>query len=772
MIRNQIPGEPAMAQENSDAAFMISPSSLPYHNQYVDRTTYNSQTKQYYMLRSYLEHLEQVGGGTLTLTKGTYVITNTLYVSSNIMIVLEDGAKIIKGKDSGTSKFLASKSLFQLIAPSKSKERKTTAKYDGETNISIKGEGNAIIDMDFMKNAKAIVMGHNANILVQGITFQNMYQGNFIKIAASKAVKITDNTFRYYKRSYYGTKEAISLEIPDINTRMFLYKWSNQDQTVNQNITIVNNTFFQLERAIGSVKYTQNQYQKDIKIENNEITGTSSHGIRILNWENAVIKDNIFSDITNGKKNAKGIVMSGGVNPTITHNTFRDMDRPIQIMPWKNNHYGSDYEISYNNISEENKLDMLSNHLENMREYFIRYNKTYGVFDKNTEKWEIYDDEVSSYTVEADSVPFQNQYINYRTYNENTRQYYVLRSYLEQLERIGGGILHIKQGTYELSNVLYVPSNVTINFEDGVVLKKIDETKSEDIESSKSMFQLVAPSKSKQSGAYGGYNGEHDISFIGEGDVIIDLGYVKDSIGIILGHNKNVTITGIRFLHMNGGHFIELDASQDVVIKDNQFRYHKTSKSGIKEAINIDTPDKTTGGFNSVWTTYDRTPNKDILITNNYFENLERAIGTHKYSEGKYHENIQITENTIYRTDSDAIRMMNWKNPIVKENKIEMVAGGGSNDRAILASGLVNPTITDNTFIDMARPIQIMPWKNHGRGEEYAITYNDISQVNIDLMLKNQLIRVGESFLRINKIYNEFRSGTVKYYYTNQYIQW
>jgi hypothetical protein len=208
------------------------------------------------------------------------------------------------------------------------------------------------------------------------------------------------------------------------------------------------------------------------------------------------------------------------------------------------------------------------------------------------------------------------------------------------------------------------------------------------------------------------------------------MNFVPGCLGIMMGHNRNVTISNITFQNMKGGHFIELDDSQNVEIENNHFMYHKPSETGLKEAINIDTPDKTTGGFHAIWTNYDCTPDKDIVIQNNYFSDLERAIGTHKYSGAQYHENVQIINNKISNTDSDAIRILNWKNPVVTGNEIKNVAGGTANKRAILASGVINPVITNNTFIKVSRSIQIMPWKNTDPGSQYAITYNDISKEN------------------------------------------
>ncbi len=752
--------------------YTVTTSSTPYQNQYIKYSTYNDKTKHYYVLRSYLEKIEKTGGGTLILSKGTYVVTNTLYVPSNVTIYLKDGVKLVKGNDTGTTKIAPSKSLFQLVTPSKQSKSGSAVKYDGESGIIIKGKGTAVIDLNYVKGATAIVIGHNSNVTVKGITFKKMYDGSFIRVGASKNINIRNNTFRYYKASATGSREAVALEVPDSATKTFSYPWSKEDKTVNSDITIEGNVFKQLERAIGSAKYTSGKYQTNIQIVGNTLSNIRSSAIRVLNWKDCVIQDNHFTSIQNTSGTLKVVLVSGAKNPSITGNTFTDVDRIIQIMPWKNSNYGNSYAITYNEISDVNKAAILENTVVNASEYLIRYNKTYNEFTKNTEKWMIYDKTVNSFLVQPDSEPFQNLYTTYSTYNSDTKQYYMVRSYLEQLERLGGGTLTLKAGTYQICNTLYVPSNTTLKFEDGVIMKKTEQTSVEDLNTAKSLFQLITPSKSTTEGVYGGYNGDTNISFVGQGTVIFDLDYIQDSIAIVIGHNTNIKISGINFQNMYSGHFIELDASNNVTIENNSFRNHKASASGIKEAINLDTPDVTTKGFNVIWSNHDCTPNKNVIIQNNTFEDLERAIGTHKYSGDKYHENVQILNNKIYKTDSDAIRILNWKNPVITGNRIELVADGQDNNRAILASGIINPTITGNTFVDAARPIQIFPWKNEGDGSQYAITYNVISSDNITAMLKNDLVRVQETFIRINHKYDVYDTDTDKYYYSGEYVSY
>ena len=764
------PSSYKMVEAAAKKSYTVTTKSKPYKNNFTKYSTYNNKTNHYYMLRSYFELLEEQGGGTLNLSKGTYVVTNTLYVPSNVTVVLKPGAVIKKGNDTGTKALQPSKSLLQFIAPSKSSKVSVATKYNGEKNITIKGGKGSAIDLDYSKDTTGIIIGHSQDITIEGLTFKNMFNGSFIKVAATKDLLIRNNTFMNHKDSDSNTREAIGIELPDSVTNSFNYSWSKNDKTVSMDITIEDNTFKNLERAIGSIKYTDKKYHKNIRISSNTISKTDSSAIRVLNWDSPIISGNEFTNITNKDKNLKVILVSGAINPTISQNSFTSSDRAIQIMPAKNTNNGSKYPITYNTISSVNKEDMLTNVLKDMAEHYIRYNKTYEEFTLDTEKWDIVDTNQKNFALSADSQTYNNYFTNFSTYNKTTKQYYVLRSYLEQLERTGGGTLTLTKGTYEITNTLYVPSNVTIILEDGVIIRKTELKGDTELNNSKSIFQLASPTNSKIAGYYGGHNGEKNIHFIGKGNATIDLNFVEDSLGIVMGHNSNVSIKGITFTNMFSGHFLEVDAAKDVLIENNKFLESKPSKGGIKEGINLDTPDDITKGFNVIWTNYDKTPNKNIVIRNNTFNNLERAIGTHKYSEEKYHESIQIINNKISNTSSDAIRILNWSNPTIKDNVIENVRG--TDDRAILISGVKNPMITNNTFKNSPRPIQIMSWKNTDTGAVYAVTDNTVSSENISLMLKNYLVNVSETFIRINKTYNVFDSNTEKLQYSYEYISY
>lgn len=366
------------------------------------------------------------------------------------------------------------------------------------------------------------------------------------------------------------------------------------------------------------------------------------------------------------------------------------------------------------------------------------------------------------YTISPTTKPIDKTMLKYTTYNNHTKQYYLLRSYLEKLEDKGGGTLVLKKGTYTITNTLYVPSNVTVLMKNGVTLVKGKKTGTSKMIAAKSMFQLIKPSKATKSGVYGKYNGEKNISFIGEGNVTINMDYKQDGIAIIMGHNRNIKVKNINFKNMYSGHFIELDASQNVVIQENSFIGSRASVKKNKEAINLDTPDKTTAGWSQKWSTYDKTPNKQVTIENNSFKTLDRAIGTHKYSSGKYHEQMVIRNNVIDQTRLDAIRVMNWKNPIIENNTIKNIARRSAGIRGILASGAINPTFQNNTFENVGRTIQFIAWKNDGPGAQYGIIYNRLTKENKQVLVTNKAINTVETIIRINKQYNEYSKNTEK----------
>lgn len=374
---------PSNSIEAKTETYTITPNSDTYNKNFISSTTYNKYTKHYYLIRSYLEKIEESGGGKLVLEKGTYTVSNVLFVPSNVKIILEDGVKIINGNKTGTSKFDADKSIFQFICPSLGKEESVYSKYDGEKNISIIGSGTATIDLNFEKDGIAIIAGHNQNIRIENITFQNMYSGHFIEMNATKDAAIINNQFMNSKPSSTRIKEAINLDTPDKLTNGWSSKWSMFDKTPNSNIEIENNVFYDLDRAIGTHKYSGGKYHDQIIIRNNKIEKMRQDAIRVLNWSNPTIENNTFLNVDPGINYAnRGILASGAINPTFQYNIFVDVPRAIQFIAWKNSDSGSEYNVTYSELSEENKETLSTNTIINFLEDFIRINPEYKKYDK------------------------------------------------------------------------------------------------------------------------------------------------------------------------------------------------------------------------------------------------------------------------------------------------------------------------------------------------------------------------------------------------------
>lgn len=384
----------------------------------------------------------------------------------------------------------------------------------------------------------------------------------------------------------------------------------------------------------------------------------------------------------------------------------------------------------------------------------------------------ILDGEGELYVIDSESAPFNNNYTTYGTYNSNTHCYYLLRSYLEQLDKAGGGVLVLKQDSYPITNTLCIPSNTTIILEDGARIIKSYKTGTSGLSYTRSLFQTVSYRNSAREGVFSGYNGEHDIAIIGEGSATIDMNNLNCA-AVVAAHCSNLTIKGIQFLNMNTNHFIELDASRNVTITGNLFKGHTGSSTTRKEAINLDTPDKATGGFSQYWTSYDATPNKNITISDNVFIDLECAIGTHKYSENKYHTNIQITGNNFINMQSYAIRAMNWKSPVISDNYFYNTDSPEKKEQiAIILNGVVNPTITENLIHHFTTPISAYHWQNSGNGSEYAPTYNEFSTENISALKKNYIMEVVNNYIEYYPKLNNFKaSGIVKYPIEAEYIK-
>ena len=355
-----------------------------------------------------------------------------------------------------------------------------------------------------------------------------------------------------------------------------------------------------------------------------------------------------------------------------------------------------------------------------------------------------------NYTVTPKKVASEAKKNHSSFVNKYVQHYLGLNDYLEKMRKKGGGTLTIKKGTYKISNAIYVPSNVTIIFEDGVVFKKINKTGKSDLKPSGSMWQLCPHNKYSKKNSIGKYNGTKNVKFIAKGKVTFDMKNIS-GICIVAAHNKNIEISGITFKGMNGNHYIEVNGTKKAYIHDCTFKKAKKKtlkKFYMKEAINIDLSDEKTGGLPLDWVKKDKTPCKDITIENNVFDGNTRGVGTHKYSQnskGKniYHTNIKINNNTFKDIYDNGVFVLNWKNTVITNNTFTNIGntsnkGYSSGAHGISGGGVKGITITGNSFEDIARSaVYFIVQQNVGGGSEYKKVLVNITKKETEAMINN-----------------------------------
>lgn len=303
------------------------------------------------------------------------------------------------------------------------------------------------------------------------------------------------------------------------------------------------------------------------------------------------------------------------------------------------------------------------------------------------------------YVIDPNSVSLNLDYPSYSNYNSDSKWYWIFRSYLEQIEKDGGGTLAITAGptgsfTYDISLPLGVGSNTTIVIGDGVTIRNLAEKNATGSNTAGTLFALVSNDAINGDSVYSGSMGESNITITGMGSATIDMNNYgtkenkKVSMGVVLAHNSNVVVSNLNFVNQGGGHFIEIDGSENVVISGCAFDGNTTTVIGnndVNEAINIDTPDLHTGGFGYDFSSQDCEPNKNVSIIGCTFQNLQRAIGTHRYSNGMYHEYITISGCTFTNIVQTCIMASNWNHSDIVYNTFTNVGLGSKKADGTLA---------------------------------------------------------------------------------------
>ena len=348
--------------------------------------------------------------------------------------------------------------------------------------------------------------------------------------------------------------------------------------------------------------------------------------------------------------------------------------------------------------------------------------------------------------------------------NKNTRHTLGINYYLEKIRKAGGGELRIKKGKYVISNSLYIPSNTKVILENGVTMKKNNKA-CKKYKPSKSIWQFVPKNRAvKTKKKVSGYNGTSNSSLEGEGNVTLNINKIKGEC-VVVAHCKNISVKNIKFTGMNGDHYIETNAANNVLIENCKFYKAKNAnKYYAKEAINIDIATK--HSLPLKWCKYDYTPCNNITINKCVLDSVNRGIGSHKYiqknnSTNIYNTNINITNNTIKNIYDCGIYILNWKNTKIINNTFTNV---GTRDgkgykltnafgHGIGGGGVHGIEIRGNKFGTNKEAVYIEPKR---KPESYGNASNIMSTITkneVKTMLDNTIIKRGKGVKKDIYIY-------------------
>lgn len=473
-----------------------------------------------------------------------------------------------------------------------------------------------------------------------------------------------------------------------------------------------------------------------------------------------------------------GVSFEGCYRPIVSSNTFILLGQPIRFTISKKTvkkragrRIIKRTVIVKNSITAKRIAQMKNNTVKKVTHYYVTFSN-----DGKKQKRLFYyrDRSDNNLYLRPETRPYRERYTDEDTYRGNTKGYYQLRSYMEQLEYCGGGTLTLKKGTYYISNAVCIPSNVKIVFEDGVVIKKTKAIYQTELDNHKVIFIFVPPSKAKKKESVSGYGGTHDVTMTGIGNVVIDCNNKLPGRGMDMGHCRNIVIENLTFHNQYGSHYIELNSSQNVIVRNcNFWKFRDYKGDTYKEAINIDGTDYAVNGFNHVWSKHDKTVCQNIEITNCKFTDLGTAIGSHTYvaNQGQqcYHTNIRITDNVFFGSTNCAIRALNWRNVLIADNSFRDIGiQNGTKNFSIFMGGVIDATVTRNAFANVYVPVTIRQQIQYEleRKAGYPISECQITDKNWEDMLRTNVIygAVFKAAVRYTKDL-QLTDKTLKYFY-------
>lgn len=664
--------------------YHVDHTTLPLFGAYTTDERYNADSNAFFAVRSYLDRLDEAGGGTLVVGSGDYMLYGAWYISSNVHVILEDGVRLLRNGNSSWFEFVSQRDLTNGVLYSG-----FNGVHDASLTCPVPG-GAKLMDGE---RGVALVIIHTRHILLDGLTFVGSTGNQHnIELDGSIDVEIKNCVFEgTADETDIGlAKEAINLDIPDVNLGGVVCRYTTYDKTATKDIYIHHNTFRNQLVGVGSHMYTDVSPHTNIRIEDNLFDNTVYHAIGADNWVHTVIKGNIFRNCGRVKTDESGsryamLLLDGAKDTIIQNNTFSGGAYFVSFRVSQYSEEKSDVLRAYTKIpsvltDEEKAMIYGSNVIENVEyPYIFWYNEDYSFTVIRSDEGG-----APAFTVTPDSEPYYKKYTaaNTPNYNDKTACYYMLRSYLEALEHVGGGTLTLGRGTYDVTNVLYIPSDVSLVLEEGAVLRKATDTGTSGMTATNELLCFLNPSQSASLGTLEDYGGCTNAGMTGG---TIDMNGVSGN-AVAMPQSCNVSVKDVEFRNIGNSRYVSVNSAKDVTIENCRFYHLEGSASrGV-----------------TVSTKYNNAPSRNVTVAGCTFDGLGYGVQSGDAVSGVYTENLTVTGCSFLNPTTNALYLNGCKGLVLTDNTFfngdeELILSGATLTAAFLY-GTDSMTVTGNTF--------------------------------------------------------------------------
>lgn len=264
-------------------------------------------------------------------------------------------------------------------------------------------------------------------------------------------------------------------------------------------------------------------------------------------------------------------------------------------------------------------------------------------------------------------------------------------------------VINFASGSYYMTSTLYVYSNTTINATGAVFYKQ--DTINDGTTSYGAMLEAYLDD------TISGYNGSHDITINGgtwDSKPVVELRNGTETFRFI--HCKNISISNAVLRNVPvGSHLLVLAGTQNAKITGCTFYGYKnwSTTTTHKEALQLDVThsitevptNQVTENATNVW---DDTPCDNVEVSGCSFYKFSRGIGSHTAVAGTFHTNVKIKNNYFYYLSDAALKLFNYKDATISNNKIGYDASGTAG--SVKLGILVYTWLDDKDFNDYYFP--------------------------------------------------------------------